>query len=94
MPEELAYAASKGAVDAFTTSLAAALAPRGITVNAVDPGPTDTGWMGADLRSALAARSPGGRVGRPGDAARIIRFLVSDEGAWITGQVLRSRGGQ
>lgn len=93
MPEELAYAASKGAVDAFTVSLSAAVAPRGITVNAVDPGPTDTGWMSPEQREAWAVQAPGGRVGRPEDAARLVRFLVSPEAAWITGQIIRSRGG-
>lgn len=93
MPDELAYAASKGAVDAFTVSLSAALAPRGITVNAVDPGPTDTGWMTPELRRAIEDRSPMRRTGTPDDVARLVLFLCSEEGGWITGQVLRSRGG-
>lgn len=93
MPGELAYAATKGAVEAFTVSLSAALASRGITVNAVDPGATDTGWMPPDLKAAIIAQSPMGRVGLPADAARLIRFLASDEAAWITGQVIHSRGG-
>lgn len=93
MPGELAYAATKGAVDAFTVSLSAALAARGITVNAVDPGPTDTGWMAPSVRQALAAHAPAGRVGAPEDVARVIRFLAADEAAWVTGQIIRSRGG-
>jgi 3-oxoacyl-[acyl-carrier protein] reductase len=93
MPDELAYAATKGAVDAFSTSLSAALAPRGITVNAVDPGPTDTGWMSESLRRSLEAKSPLRRVGAPEDAARLVLFLCSPEGGWITGQLLHSRGG-
>ena len=65
MPNELAYAASKGAIDAFTVSLSAELASRGITVNAIDPGPTDTGWMGADLKERLQReRSEERRVGK------------------------------
>lgn len=91
MPEELAYAATKGGLEALVTGLAAALAPRGVSVNAVDPGPTDTGWMTPERRAALAA--PMGRVGAPEDAARLVRWLVSEEAGWVTGQVVRSRGG-
>ncbi|MEO8372709.1 MAG: SDR family NAD(P)-dependent oxidoreductase [Candidatus Solibacter sp.] len=63
LPNELAYAATKGGVDAFTLSLSAAVARRGITVNAVDPGPTDTGWMSAELRDSLINSTPMGRLG-------------------------------
>lgn len=92
MPAKLAYVATKGAIDALTVSLAAELAPLGITVNAVDPGPTDTGWMGDELRAPLAAASPTGRVGIAADAARLVAFLASDAAAWISGQVICSRG--
>ncbi len=93
MPASLPYVASKGAIEALTFSLAATLMQRGITVNAIDPGATDSGWMGAALRAQLVQESPTGRVGLPEDAARLICFLASDAGAWITGQILRSRGG-
>lgn len=93
MPGELAYAATKGAVEAFTVSLSAEVAARGITVNAVDPGATDTGWMSPDLKAHILAHAPMGRVGLPADAARLIRFLATDEAEWITGQVIHSRGG-
>lgn len=93
MPGELAYAATKGAVDALTVSLALALAPRGITVNAVNPGPTDTGWMDDDLKARLLTRFPMGRIGEPGDAATLVAFLASPDAAWITGQILHSEGG-
>jgi 3-oxoacyl-[acyl-carrier protein] reductase len=93
MPGELAYAATKGAVDAFTRSLSAEVANLGITVNAVDPGATDTGWMPAELKAKWKAESPMGRIGTPEDAARIVRFLASPEAEWITGQVIHSRGG-
>ncbi|MEM7443352.1 MAG: SDR family oxidoreductase [Pseudomonadota bacterium] len=93
MPNELAYAATKGAVDALTTSLSAALADKGITVNAVDPGATDTGWIDPNLERTLLATAPMGRLGQPEDAARLVAFLASDDAAWITGQVIRSRGG-
>jgi len=93
MPGELAYIATKGAVEAFTTSLAAGVAKRGITVNAVDPGMTDTGWIPDELRTAWTAAAPFGRLGQPGDAANLIGFLASEQGGWITGQIIRSRGG-
>jgi 3-oxoacyl-[acyl-carrier protein] reductase len=93
MPEELAYIASKGAVEALSLSLSAALAHRGITVNAIDPGITDTGWIPNDLRQTFVAQAPMGRIGTPEDAARLVRFLASPEAGWITGQLIRSRGG-
>ncbi len=93
MPEELAYAATKGAVEVVTRSLAAAVAGRGITVNAVNPGPTDTGWMDAALRADLLPRFPQGRTGAPEDAARIVVFLASEAAGWVTGQVIHSEGG-
>jgi 3-oxoacyl-[acyl-carrier protein] reductase len=93
MPDELAYAATKGAVEAFTVTLSAEVAPGGITVNAVNPGPTDTGWMTEDLREELRPRFPFGRLGQPEDAARLVAFLASDEARWITGQIIHSEGG-
>jgi 3-oxoacyl-[acyl-carrier protein] reductase len=93
MPGKLAYAASKGAIEAFTVTLAVEVAPRGITVNAVDPGPTDTGWMTEEVKRELLPRFPMGRIGKPEDAARLIAFLASEEAGWITGQIIRSTGG-
>ncbi|GAC1465792.1 MAG: SDR family oxidoreductase [Chloroflexota bacterium] len=92
MPWELAYATTKGAVEAFTLSLSADVASRGITVNAIDPGPTDTGWMTDDDKTTILHDSAAGRLGQPEDAARLVLFLASDAGEWITGQTLRSRG--
>lgn len=92
MPTELAYAATKGAVEAFTTSLAVGVAPKGITVNAVDPGGTDTGWMSEEFKAAALPTMAFGRLGQPEDAARLILFLASDAAAWITGQTIHSRG--
>ena len=92
MPDELAYATTKGAVEAFTVSLSPAAMRRGITVNAIDPGATDTGWMSDAQRTAWAAAAPGGRIGQPEDAARLVAFLASDDAAWITGQIVHSRG--
>jgi len=92
MPNELAYAASKGAIIAFSRSIAPDLARRGITINVVNPGPTDTGWMDDDLKAALLDMNPLGRIGQPEDAARLVAWLVSDEAGWITGQVIDSEG--
>jgi 3-oxoacyl-[acyl-carrier protein] reductase len=93
MSDELAYAATKGAVEAFTLSLAGGVAKLGITVNAVDPGATDTGWMTPELKAAISRVTPSGRVGLPEDAARLVAFLASEESEWITGEVIHSRGG-
>src|SRR5258708_34855211 len=93
MPGKLAYVATKGAIEAFTVTLAAEVAPRGITVNAVDPGPTDTGWMSEEVKQELLPRFPMGRIGQPDDAARIITFLAREDAAWVTGQIIRSTGG-
>lgn len=93
MPEELAYVITKGAIEAFTKSLAAGVGHRGITVNAVNPGPTDTGWMTEELERELVPKFPPGRIGQPEDAARLVAFLASDEAAWITGQIIHSEGG-
>lgn len=93
MPGELSYALTKAAIEAFTRSLAVEVAPRGITVNAVNPGPTDTGWMTDEVKAALVGRFPFGRIGTPDDAARVIAWLATDEAAWITGQVIHSEGG-
>jgi len=92
MPDELSYATSKGAIGAFTASLAAGVAAKGITVNAVDPGGTDTGWMPEELKVDILRQMGFGRIGQPEDAARLILFLASDAGAWITGQTIHSRG--
>jgi 3-oxoacyl-[acyl-carrier protein] reductase len=91
MPGELAYAVSKGALLVATSTLAAELAGRGITVNCVNPGPTDTGWGLAEIDPA--GRMPGGRWGEPDDAARLVAWLCSDDARWITGQVIDSEGG-
>jgi NAD(P)-dependent dehydrogenase (short-subunit alcohol dehydrogenase family) len=90
MAREIGYAVSKGALQQATLTLADELADRGITVNAVNPGPTDTAW--------LAGREPGpempfGRWGEPDDAARLVAWLCSDDARWITGQTIDSEGG-
>ena len=93
MPGELAYALQKGALASVTRSLATALAERGVTVNTVNPGPVDTGYATGEVHAAVAARFPGGHWGRPDDPARLIAWLATDEGRWVTGQVVNSEGG-
>jgi 3-oxoacyl-[acyl-carrier protein] reductase len=93
MRGELAYTATKAGVDAFTITFAAEVGHLGITVNAVDPGPTDSGGMTAEVQRTLLSRFALGRLGRPEDPAHLIAFLAGPEGGWVTGQVLRSRGG-
>ena len=91
MRSEVAYAAAKGALHQVTLTLSDELIERGITVNTICPGPTDTGWIPEDWDPQ--ARNPLGRWGQPDDAARLIAWLCSDEGEWITGQVIDSEGG-
>lgn len=93
MARELPYAASKGALHALTASLAAHLAPRGILVNALNPGPTDTGWATPELTRYELRRLPLGRWGSADDAARVVGWLATDEAGWVTGQVITSDGG-
>lgn len=93
MPGEIAYAAAKAALAGITTTIADQLADRGIRVNTVNPGPVDTGYLTDDMWHAVAAMFPMGRFGQPEDAARLLTWLVTDEAAWITGQVINSEGG-
>jgi 3-oxoacyl-[acyl-carrier protein] reductase len=89
----LPYGASKGALDRIVIAAARELGHLGIRSNAVNPGPVDTGWMDDALRESLAKRQPRGKLGTPPDVARLIAFLVSDDGAWTTGQLIHTDGG-
>ena len=89
----LAYGSSKGAMDRIVLAAAVELADRGITANAVNPGPTDTGWMDDELKQAVIADTLAGRLGTAEDAANLVAFLCSAEGGWINGQLLQSDGG-
>jgi 3-oxoacyl-[acyl-carrier protein] reductase len=93
MTGEVAYAASKGALASITKTLAEQLAGQRITLNAVNPGPVDTGYATPEVHEAVRRHSPLGRWGVPDDPARLIAWLVTDEAAWITGQVINSEGG-
>ncbi len=90
---EVAYGASKAALDRVILAAARELAPQGISANCVNPGPTDTGWMSPELEAEVRRRTPLGRPGLPGDAAALVRFLLSPEGGWINGQILNCNGG-
>jgi 3-oxoacyl-[acyl-carrier protein] reductase len=89
----LPYGASKGALDRIVIAAAVELADRGIRANVINPGPVDTGWMTAEVRQMVLAQTPAGRLGTPADTADLVRFLMSDAGGWITGQLLHSNGG-
>jgi 3-oxoacyl-[acyl-carrier protein] reductase len=91
------YAASKGAVEQLTVVAAHELGARGITVNTVSPGATDTDMLRANnsagARVAMAEMSPLGRIGQPAEVADVVAFLVGPDGGWMTGQNLRAGGG-
>ena len=93
MTGEVAYAASKGALASITKTLADQLADQQITLNAVNPGPVDTGYAPPEAYEAVRRHFPQQRWGVPDDPARLIAWLVTDEAAWITGQVINSEGG-
>ncbi|WP_104118616.1 SDR family oxidoreductase [Arthrobacter sp. B1805] len=100
MTGEIAYAASKAALAGLTASVADDLVDRGILLNTVNPGPVNTGYLDDDtadrpldtLREVLD-HFPSGRFGEPDDPARLIAWLLSDEGRWMVGQVLSTEGG-
>jgi NAD(P)-dependent dehydrogenase (short-subunit alcohol dehydrogenase family) len=93
------YAGSKHAVEGMTKSAALENAAAGVRVNAVAPGPTDTGMLDrftgtAENKAALASKVPLGRVGKPEDIARAIVFLASDAASFVTGQIVTVDGGK
>ncbi|NGZ98156.1 MAG: 3-oxoacyl-ACP reductase [Nitrospira sp. WS110] len=90
------YSASKAAVIGFTKTVGREYASRNVTVNAVAPGFIDTAMthgLPADVKDTLLKQIPLGRLGTPGDIAAAVRFLVSEEAAYITGHVLHVNGG-
>jgi len=93
MTPEVAYAASKGALASITRTLADQLADQAITLNAVNPGPVDTGYAPPGAHESVRRHFPQGRWGTPDDPARLIAWLVTDEAAWVTGQVINTEGG-
>jgi len=91
------YVASKGAVEQLTRSLAWELGPRGITVNTISPGPTDTEMFIAgkteEQKQRLAQAAAFGRVGQPAEIAEVVAFLAGASANWVTGQNIRVNGG-
>jgi NAD(P)-dependent dehydrogenase (short-subunit alcohol dehydrogenase family) len=93
------YSASKHAVEGFTKSAALEAASSGVRVNAVAPGPTDTGMLDrftgtAENKAALISGVPLGRLGKPVDIAQMIVFLASDAASFVTGQIVSVDGGK
>jgi NAD(P)-dependent dehydrogenase (short-subunit alcohol dehydrogenase family) len=95
--EYVHYAASKAAVEAFTVGLAKEAGPRGIRVNAVSPGITDTAIHAAggepDRPARVVSRVPLGRIGTVDEIAASVLWLLSDDASYVTGAVLRVGGG-
>jgi 3-oxoacyl-[acyl-carrier protein] reductase len=89
----LPYGSSKGALDRIVIAAALELADRGLRANVINPGPIDTGWMDDRIRAFGVAETPAGRLGTPRDTADLVRFLFSEAGGWINGQLLHSNGG-
>jgi NAD(P)-dependent dehydrogenase (short-subunit alcohol dehydrogenase family) len=88
------YAASKGGIDALSLGLSREVGLDGIRVNAVSPGPIDTGMLSEEKRKSALALSPVGRIGTPEEAAAAVMFLASDEASFVTGANLAVSGGR
>jgi len=90
---QITYGSSKAAIEALTRAVAIEAGHLGITVNAVAPGPTQTGWIDEALEKSVVPQIPIGRLGLPQDIANVILFLSSDKAEWLTGQIIKVSGG-
>ena len=90
---QITYGASKATLEALTRSIALEVAKYGITVNSVDPGPTQTGWIDQELEKAVLPIIPMGQLIQPEDIADTILFLASEQARMLTGQVIKVSGG-
>ena len=90
---QITYGASKATLDALTRSIALEVGKYGITVNCVAPGPTQTGWIDADLEKSVIPLIPMGELIQPEDIAETILFLASEQARMLTGQVIKVSGG-
>jgi 3-oxoacyl-[acyl-carrier protein] reductase len=93
LADNVPYGVSKGALDRIVRAAASELGPRGVRANCINPGPTETGWISDQLRTEISQRAPLGRPSLPQDSANLVAFLLSQDGGWITGQLLHSNGG-
>ena len=92
-PGATAYLGSKAALEQYTRGLAQELAQKGITVNTVSPGFTETGMMTEEYRQIGIQLTPMKRLGTPKDIADVVAFIVSEEARWLTGQNIEAGGG-
>lgn len=98
-PNGAVYSATKGAVDSITVALSKELGPRGIRVNALNPGLVETegtrgaGMIGSEFSTVAAKETPLGRIGQPQDVATAVAFLASADSGWVNGQTIYAAGG-